>query len=339
MRNFQVQRFISLPGVFFFLLKNFVKQKSFLKKEIERDLIPFEDNTDGSLQASDFKKITSFYALGVPAILGESLSFLRQKPLSIQERFCLTYLGGISGLLDDLFDDPDKKADHLKHFILEPERLVPSNSHEELLLKFYLKGLSFSEKPDRLKRQAQQVFITQQNSLRQQNKNLTEAEMDAITYSKGGSSFIFYRLCLTNPLEKPEEEFLYKLGNVMQLGSDIFDVWEDYTAGVETAATKTTNIKTLRLQFKNELDSTYNLAKKNSYSPLKINQFIFITEFALARVFVCLDQFEKLQKKSGGVFKIANYSRKELICDMEKPVNQINSLKYYLSPIKINSKI
>ncbi len=164
-------------------------------------------------------------------------------------------------------------------------------------------------------------------------------QIKEITYSKGGSSFVFYRLCLNNTMEEAERKFLYQLGSVMQLGNDIFDVWKDFNSETETAATKTNDIQKLRNFFMEELVKTYRLAGKTSYSPKRINRFIKITDLALARVFVCLDQFERLQKKSRGVFRIGNYSRKDLICDMQKPANQLRAISYYLSPVTNIRKI
>ena len=78
----------------------------------ENELTAFKNNNDGSLTPQDLKKITSYYGLGVPGVLGESFCLLRGKKMTENERLCLTFLGGISGLLDDLFDDPEKESFH-----------------------------------------------------------------------------------------------------------------------------------------------------------------------------------------------------------------------------------
>jgi len=36
-----------------------------------------------------------------------------------------------------------------------------------------------------------------------------------------------------------------------------------------------------------------------------------------------------LQLKSKGKFDVASYRRKELICDMQKPKNQLQAIQYY----------
>ncbi len=320
---------VSLPGIYFFLLKNVLKQKKFIRKNLLHELAAFVETNRG-ITSADLKKVTSYYALGVPAILGESLAVLRGDSLNKNERFCLTYLGGISGLLDDLFDDPLKDADHLEEFILKPEKLIPSNAHEKLLLHMYLKGLSYAAHPEKLKTQALLVYKAQQQSLQQKKTTISEEIIGELTLTKGGTSFVFYRLCMKHPLRPEEEELLYHLGGLMQLGNDIFDVWEDFREGTQTIATHCTNIPELRETFEKDLNLTFKLALRNPYPKKQIRRFLKITTLAIARVFVCLDQFEALQHTTGNIFSIENYQRHQLICDMQKPANQLKAIKYFL---------
>ena len=297
---------------------------------VERELIPFKNDNDGSLTPQDLKKITSYYSLGVPGVLGESFCVLRKKPMTENERLCLTFLGGISGLLDDLFDDPEKQANHLEKFILQPESLKPMNSYEALLLHFYLLGLKHSVNPGILKKQALQVFRSQQQSKDQQNPGNSRQEIQDITYAKGGASFIFYRLCLNNSLQEEEEKLLFHLGGLMQLGNDIFDVWEDHQTGTKTAATLCTDIPELRREFINEMNLSSKLARKTNFRKDLVEKFLRSTSLGLSRVLVCLDQFEKLQFSSGNQFLIEKYSREQMICDMQRPENQFKAIKYAL---------
>lgn len=288
------------------------------------------------INSKDLKKITSYYALGVPAILGESLAILRGEPLHQTERYCLTYLGGISGLLDDLFDDPLKNADHLEEFILQPEKLIPLNAHEELLLMMYSEGLSFSSQPQKLKNQALIVYKAQQQSLQQKANTASKDMIANLTLSKGGTSFVFYRLCMNHPFSVEEEELLSKLGGLMQLGNDIFDVWEDHREGTITAATQCNNIPELRKTFQDDLRKIYELAYSTTYTRKHIRRFLQIITLALSRVFVCLDQFEVLQLSTGNIFSVENHERKQLICDMQNPNNQLKAVKYYLKTSRNN---
>ena len=119
----------------------------------------------------------------------------------------------------------------------------------------------------------------------------------------------------------------------MQLGNDIFDVYKDHQENIHTLATKTTDIEDLRRYFQQELDKTFELAEACSYSPKNIGKFLKIISLGIARVYVCLDQFRELQHNSNGKFEVEKYHRKELICDMQKPGNQLKAIQYYFKII------
>lgn len=246
-----------------------------------------------------------------------------------KERLCMSYLGGISGLLDDLFDEPGKSADHLEDFIFSTEDLIPATTHEKLLKHFYIKGLSYSSQPDQSKKAAIEVFKAQQKSLIQKRSS-SEEQISDLTFLKGGNSFLYYRLCLSHDLEKKEERLLYQLGGLMQLGNDIFDIWEDSRDGVATIPTTTSDLKKLRSNFNSELKKTHELLTAVGFQRKPKKKFTKLINLAIARVYVCLDQFEALAIFSDGEFIVKNYTRKQLICDMQKPINQLKAIKYYL---------
>ena len=321
---------LKLPSVAFFLFQNVREQKKYLNKHVLPELQSFQNTNDGSLKEEDFNKFTKYYALGVPAILGYAFGILRGSPLDLAERKTITYLGGISGLLDDLFDEQDKEVMHLKDFIIDPEKLEPKNSYEALLKHCYLKGLLSSENPQALKQQAKAVFNSQSESELQLNKKLSEKKIKELTFLKGGHSFLFYRLCLNNRLEIEEKKMIYHLGGLMQMGNDIFDIWEDVQQKIETLATNTNSIHQLRNSFSTELQKTISLLSKCNYPEKQLQEFTKIIIFGLSRVYVCLDQFEKLQTSETSLFQPEKYSRKQLICDMQLLKSKNAAIKYYL---------
>jgi hypothetical protein len=321
---------LKLPVVIGLLSQNVREQKKYIQKHLLPDLDYFQKNNDDSLKEADFKKITNYYALGVPAVLGYGFSLLRNSPLSTKERSCMTYLGGISGLLDDLFDEPEKEVLHLESFIVAPENLKPINNYESLLKHFYISGLKNSENKSALKEQADKVFNTEKESKLQNSKELSCEEIRELTFLKGGHSFLFYRLCLNNTLEEAEKKMIYQLGGLMQMGNDIFDVWEDVQQGIETLATKSYNITDLRKSFTKELDKAIEAVNNCRYPKKQLETFTRINLLGLSRIYVCLDQFEKLQIISNNIFEPSTYSRDQLICDMEKPENKKAAIKYYL---------
>jgi len=321
---------VKLPSVAFFLFRNISNQKSFIKQNLLPIFNSFEESNDGSISKADLKKITNYYALGVAGFLGAAFAVLRGKALVTNERHTMTYLGGISGLLDDLFDDPKKEWSHLENFILAPDSLLPKNSFEELLLHLYKKGLSKATNPEKLKQKAFGVFHTEKESIFQQDKEISEEKIKELTFLKGGNSFLFYRLCMQHPLDAAEEKLIYQAGGLMQMGNDIFDVWEDVQQEIQTLATCAQDIHKLRTAFIEELNLVVVYANATTYPKKNIQQFINFILLGISRVFVCLDQFEELQDSKTSIFKPEKYSRKQLICDMELFKNKKAALKHYL---------
>ncbi|WP_026839288.1 hypothetical protein [Gillisia sp. JM1] len=321
---------LKLPSVAFFFYKNAKKQKRFIEQNLLPLLSSFEEINDGSISKADLKKITNYYALGVPGFLGAAFGTLRGKTLFDPERYTMTYLGGISGLLDDLFDDPIKEWSNLEKFVLNPDSLIPKNSFEALGLQLYQKGLSKASKPEKLKQKALEVFQTEKESIFQQGKEISEDKIKELTFLKGGNSFLFYRLCMQHPLDAAEGKLIYQAGGLMQMGNDIFDVWEDVQQEIQTLATCAQDILKLRTAFVKELNLVVVYAHATSYPKKNIKQFINFILLGISRVLVCLDQFEELQDSETSTFQPEKYSRKQLICDMELFKNKKAATKHYL---------
>lgn len=325
-----IQGIVQLPKVAFSLMQNVQNQKAFIKKNLLPELDAIMANSDGSLQPVHLKKITTYYGLGVPAILGYGFSLLRNEALSGKERACMTYLGGISGLLDDLFDDQEREVLHLEQFIADPHYMVPSNTYETLLKHLYQLGLNNANDPIAVKQKASMVFNSEQQSKLQLNKELSPEKLRELTFLKGGHSFLFYRLCMDTPLESAEENMVYQLGGVMQLGNDIFDVWEDHQQGIQTLATQAKTISELRIFFTKELERAITLTNSCHYPKKQLEGFTKLILLGMSRVYVCLDQFEKLQDSDSAIFQPEKYSRKQLICDMETLKNKKAACRHYL---------
>ncbi|WP_034890833.1 hypothetical protein [Gillisia sp. Hel_I_29] len=323
------KNYIQLPGIYIFLLKQVWRQRRFNNKYLQPKLDLYRSKNDGSLTEKDLKKITDYYALGVSGILGTSFCILRGYKIKLAERKAISYLGGISGLLDDLFDNTSKETRGLKDFILTPQEMKPDNDQEGLLLSLYTQGLKESCQPEKIQEEALDVFKAQQESLKQKDKSITNSELEKITLDKGGSSFLYYRACLENSADQNEKKLIYHLGGLMQLGNDIFDVYKDHQEKIHTLATRTIDIDVLRSYFTSELKRSFELAKACDYPSKNMEKFLKIISLGIARVYVCLDQFKVLQLKTDGEFSLEKYSRKELICDMQKPRNQLKAIQYY----------
>src|SRR5436190_5404165 len=125
---------LRLPATLYSLLHNISIQKKFLQKNIYPRLDAARAINDGSLDEEDFKKITHYYGLAVPAILGEAICLLRGHKMTERERMALTCQGAMTGLFDDFFDKRGKSDETVKTLIEKPQELTGNNESEKIFL-------------------------------------------------------------------------------------------------------------------------------------------------------------------------------------------------------------
>jgi len=328
MKNY-ICNLLKLPEISFVFIRNLRYQKRFLQKSLMVDIDESRKTNDGSLDEKDFRKMTDYYGYAVPAILGESYCLLRGKRMSSDERLALTCLGGLTGLFDDFFDKKNLPESYIRDLVENPGEQNGNNSNESLFLKLYRKALDHSADTENLKKRFLQVLEAQIQSKKQMNQETDRKEIEEITFFKGGISLLFYRSIFSDKLCEEEERLFYKLGSVMQLENDIFDVYKDEKDGVKTLVTTEKHIDHLRKEYSSLSLEIIDLAGKTNFTKKNIQQFLRIVMLVICRGFVCLDFLKNNEKNTDNEFSVAGYERKDLICDMEKPVNFLKTLNFY----------
>jgi len=330
-----LKKLCSLPYIYFSLWKDVRKQKSYLNSFIPELLKKIDLKSDGTIDAEDIKKINSYYGLGVPAILGESFCTLRGYKMTNDEREFSTLSGALTGLFDDLFDKNKTDNKLIEQLLYTPDSFIPINDNQKLSIEIYKLFLNKLVNKDLSKQFIEEIYKVQLDSIKQENNSITNEEIIDITHRKGGYSVLFFRSVYQHNLDKTEYDAFYQLGALMQLGNDIFDVYKDYKSGINTLVTRAEDIKVLRNYFIKEHIKTNNFLINLNYPSRNKIFFLNKVNLALSRCYVCLDQFESLQNNSNNKFKLSDYTRKELICDMEKPLNILKSLMYYMKSKKL----
>ena len=326
-----ISRFLLTVQQPFILLSFINRQKKFITKNVTPLLLEAQKKGDGSLDENDIKKITGYYGLAVPAVLGEAFCALLGEPMTKKERMVSTCQGAMTGLGDDFFDKQRLSAQGVKDFIEKPEQFNGSSASEKLFLHFYKTSLAGAPQSGLMQAQVLQVFQAQLLSKQQDRPGLSNEILKDITIRKGAESLLYYRTAFKQPLKSGEEKMLYSLGGLMQLSNDIFDVYKDYKNGVTTLATAATQINELRFYYMAVLQMGTKAAFRLGYPKRNVRKFLSIISIGIfSRSLVCLAQLQKNEKKSKGVFNVSIYSRKELICDMDTVGNKLKSLRYHL---------
>lgn len=324
-----ISKFLQTLQVPFATVSNINRQKKFIHKNIDPQLKEAVKAGDGSFDENDLKKITGYYGLAVPAILGEAFCALRGEPMTNKERMASTNQGAMTGLGDDFFDKQRLSEQGVKDFIETPERFTGNTASEKLFLNFYKTALANAPQPAQMQEQIYKVFYAQLLSKQQDKPGLYYEVIKDITMRKGAESLLYYRTAFENPFKYGEEKILYSLGGLMQLSNDIFDVYKDRESGVSTLVTTAVHIKELRFHYAALLKIGRDAAFRSGYPKKNIRKFMgLITIGIFSRCFVCLDQLEKNEKRTNHVFDLNAYSRKELICDMDTFGNKLKSLRY-----------
>ena len=323
---------VGLPGTVLRVLKNINVQKEFLVNHIDPILKDALQNNDGSLGKPDIDKINHYYGLAVPAILGEAFCVLRGTEMSLTERWASTSQGAMTGLFDDFFDKDYMANDAVEKIVRLNEGAAGKRSNQKLFDIFYKKALENAPAKKLLQDALLEVYHAQVESKKQAAGSLSAKALLAITLFKGGSSVAFYRTVFSPEATGKEKELIYNLGSVMQLANDIFDIYKDREAGIKTLLTETKHIHDIRILLKTYLQQYYADAFELGYPAKNTRAFLNILSIGIfSRCFVCLDQLEGNEKLTGNEFDVSKYSRKQLVCDMDKKRNMLRSAKKHIN--------
>lgn len=323
-----LQNLWALPQLLAVQLWQLFRQKRFIKKYIAKQ---FKGITP-SLSKQSYKKMTLYYGLFVPGVLGTAFCALRSKKIRHNERFVLSLQGMLTGIFDDFFDENNTASDKIKSLIFKPFSSTIENNEQSVFNILSRELVTNAPNPKMLLSYSQKVFNAQRASKKQKKSNLSLNEIKQITAQKGGDSFLFYRMGLTNELKPYEEELIFALGDCMQWANDIFDIYEDYKANIATVATKCTSIDELTGAFLQKANEVKIWAYKTPYSKRATRKFlrlVWLTVFS--RTLVCLNMLKKLENGIEKKFEINTYTRSQLICDMEKPANILRGFWYFIS--------
>lgn len=319
---------LHLPLATIKVLRDLRTQKKFIAHQFQPILFEFKAEND-LMAEIDCNRIANYYALAVPAIIGEIHCTLHHKTMTNDERSAGTLIGACSVLFDDFFDNDNLNDEYIAQLIDNPEYSEPYNNSVKLAIRLYVNLLEAIQNPSSIQQALNTVFRAQIRSRKQKEIAIAEDEIKDITCAKGGTAFLLYRKAFGEISTRTEEQFYYAVGAIMQLENDIFDVYKDREAGIKTLITTSTDIKIVRNLYLYLIKEVFDVAHQLLFSPQVVARAMRILMLVVCRGFVCLDQLEELQNTTSNRFELMAYSRAELICDMERPSNILKMIHYY----------
>ncbi len=288
-----------------------------------REMRELGEQNNLCLDKKQVKRIKQYMAVGFIALKWGAT--LRGYPTTKEEKEHMLYFFVMCRFLDDLADEELMTSDEIIAGLNPKDEQIPDHMLLPVFVYEKMKKFSSTEFLEQLERS----LIFHDESLKQLgDEKLSEEKLWDITFDKGVSALELARSILRNPVTENELEVGNDLEYFIQLTNDMFDIYKDYQDKQQTVFTATTDMRKNANAYEATLSKLFNAFEVLTYEPKNIKKcmrlFVIIPSFGQ----VCLTQLLRCQERTDGVFRIEEYSRKELVCDMEKRKNILAYFKY-----------
>lgn len=308
--------------------KEIKKQQQYNKTFLVPYLHELENKYGGTFRDEQKKKILNYYGLFITSFLCSHYTKLYGRALTDAERKRATLFGILTPVGDDLFDVDKLDMESIRLITSHPQNYTASTFSAHVAKE--IQAFLLDDVPHKATylQAAKDVLEIQIETTRQTDPAITIAELERITYTKGAASVIIYHQCLDDAADEQMKQVLFCIGSLYQLGNDIFDLYKDVSDHIYTLVNTCDDFSELRRNFlarvrlQNQKIMALPYAKKNK------KEFCFVMNTINARSVVALDQFVRLQQKTGEKINWQQLQRKDMIVDMEKPRNFLKWLWY-----------
>ncbi len=317
---------------YFTALLQVKKEINVQKKFNDRFLVPYikslEAKYNGTFAGPQLKKILQYYGLFIPSVLCASYYRLYNKKLSDNERERVSLFGILTPVGDDLFDIDKLDIESIRAITYAPHSYHATTFSASVAKQ--IQGLLINTVPEKelYLKASKNVFDIQIQTTRQTNAAITNTEIEAITWAKGGYSVIIYHQTLNEKASAAMQEALYEIGALMQFANDCFDIYKDIHDGIFTLASRCSDYRKLKQLYLDKVRVANQKVRLLPYSKKKKDEFLVVMHVIISQGLVAIDQMIVLQDKLGQPVDSLTQPRKALITDMQKLPNIIKWMKY-----------
>lgn len=286
-------------------------------------------NWDSLIDLQNQRRMRSYILIQTLWTAGFCL--LRGDRIKNNEIKAIVNISALAPLYDDFFDKIQVSSQKIIAIVNTPFEYKSDSEIELICLEFSKRIHKHVSDISCVLEYAEAVFDAQNESRKLVSDSLLERDLvKKIAFNKGGATVICMCNMLNKKLSIQEEKLMYQLGGVAQYLDDIFDLREDYLEGRQTLANPIHNAAFLKKSFLKEVEKFKEQLKSSTYS--KSNQLAFLipVSYMLGATLLCTRRYELLEYKTNGEFKIEEYSRDELVLDMDKWLNKLKAFKFSL---------
>lgn len=306
--------------IYLSLLRDYLRAKR-LTSTLFRKLASQFPKYDWVHDAAHRRRV-EFYVLQ-SVLVAEWVSILRGTKISGEERHRAVCLAALTPIMDDIMDSTSMNASTII------QRVHDTNNTEPILRIAHYLYHSMNYHEAVFDAVIGQALEAQDASLVQIRKEfLDEETLKCVTRNKGGYATLLYAVVIDGRMSEAEQEAFLELGYSLQLVNDMFDVFKDRNSGQQTLFTNTHNIESCASFFYDVVDQVCHRFAALPYKPSRIRELLMNVSVIWGRASVCLEQLQSLPASDDQPFATNAFSRKQLICDMEKKANLWKAFKY-----------
>ncbi len=241
---------------------------------------------------------------------------LRGYPASKLEMRSLALFGAATALADDLTDEDRLPLSRLV-FLATNKDASANTPREEIAQKLFFRGIAEHPFPELLMTQLQ-IALKDQETSKAQNGYLNFEESWRISAEKGASSNLLFLFFLHHQPTDQEKKLAEVVGIALQLLDDIFDLYEDLEDGISTPITRAQSIEQITAVYTEALEDVRSRMASFSAPESKKKSAARIWRFIFKRGYIGLNQYRRFCEQTRQSFPPAQYTRHDLIVDMEK---------------------
>lgn len=287
----------------------------------EQILADIEKKLGGSFVPATRRKVIVSYAIYNPMIC-DVFAGLHGRNTTLAEKERLVHYFICSSLFDDFTDYGGITTEQLAAVSFTPENYEAHTFDEKAFRQSHLLLKNYVQDKDAYLNIARSLFDAQIASQQQHQSALPDETIQQITFMKGGYAVLLCRHYLDIQASEAEEECWYRIGSIIQLTNDLYDIYKDLQDEIATLPNRMTNAYTFEQFFAAQVTQLKAYIAALPCSQSRKQTFSICLAGICAFGFVAIEQLKQLQGNALQLPPLKQLERKLLIVDMEKKINR-----------------
>lgn len=306
------------------------------KKSGEITFLHLEKALNGYFEKTAFEKASKFQAVQ-QLFINDSFCQLIDRYSLPKEQTLNRYYFALTGVYDDILDESSSdQINRLDQLLQNPSLELTTNFNERVLVFTHNYLLQNTTDLETYTQIIQCIHQAQKDSLKQFSPTASLKEIMDISLRKGGFSLRMCQSYLDLPLNKEMNDCWYHLGGLIQLTNDLYDIYKDTHAGIQTFCNTLSDMSIIQKYYEDQINLCFNSLQQLPYSAHKIKALKIKLSFIPAFGYLALQNLKNIQDNNTQLPAFNTIDRKLLIIDMEKPSSILKLIREAYKIVKAN---